>query len=156
MNNDHFKYTSNANNIIGAGGCFQEAPGESKLDHLLRTNAALALMSKINLLTNLQKINNKNNNRHSIASTNDLMTSMNGTIPVSLRQKSYNVPSANNQFRRRSRPTSFVLSESVISESLVDISSFESHPFKRSFAPTPSTTLHSLLFKSGIGWISIN
>ncbi len=121
MNDSHFNYTEISQST------------ESKLEHLMRTNAALSLMAKINLISNLNK-----------RDTESL------TPPESIRQRSYNGPDTYTpKYRRSSRPSSFVLSESI-SEAI----DFENSPdtnskFRRSFAPPP-TTLRSLL-KSGRG-----
>ncbi len=123
MNNDHFKYTETCEST------------ESKLDHLLRTNAALSLMSKIHLISNL-------NNRHSMTST----------PTVSIRQRSYNGPETNtSRYRMSSRPTSFVLSESISEAIDLESSANINNKFKRSFAPPPNA-LQSLL-NSGRGYV---
>lgn len=132
MSNEHFKYTSQS---LLKGG--QESSTTPTLDHLMQTNAALSLMSRLNLLTTL-------GSRHSIATA----SSTNETSPAAERRpevkprRSY---LSNKSQSQRTRPSSFVLTEG-------DDESSNNSRFTRSFAP-PSVALKSL-FNSGTAVIS--
>ena len=123
LNNDHFKYTTNALNSDQ-----ETEPVSSKLDHLLKTNAALSLMSKINLINNL---NTRNSSTSKISS------------PIhSLNRNSMNM-------QHSGRSVSYILNNVRSKHNLEQDCGLKSQNgfVKRSFAP-PSSALNSLL-KSG-------
>jgi hypothetical protein len=124
MNNEHFKYTSNA--LLLQRG----SPAEStatKLEHLMKTNAALSLMSKLNLALSLK------GKRHSLKLPDDVSITdilARNTLD-DVRSKSY-----------------LGTRETERAEPAAQVSRDQSNIFiKRSFA-APSTTFSSLL-KSG-------
>lgn len=128
LNNDHFKYTTNTLNSSSE----QETESvSSKIDHLLKTNAALSLMSKINLVNNL---NSRNSSMSKISSPSPSLNRLSLNMTQSGRSVSYFA---------NTRPKQNLNIPSQLESDLKSQTGF----IKRSFAP-PSSALNSLL-KSG-------
>lgn len=126
INNEHFKFTSNA---LLRGS--QADTSSTKIEHLLKTNAALSLMSKINLASSIKN----NNKRLSLMLTSDDASTLD--MSSESRSKSY-------ACKRAQRPSSVYMPDKV---ELQQSSNANSNFIKRSFAP-PSNAFSSLL-KSG-------
>lgn len=125
INNEHFKFTSNA---LLRGS--QADTSSTKIEHLLKTNAALSLMSKINLASSIKN----NNKRLSLMLTSDDASTLD--MSSESRSKSY-------ACKRAQRPNSVYMPDKVEQQQ----SSTNSNFIKRSFAP-PSNAFSSIL-KSG-------